>query len=51
MYCLPTRLRANTDPERSKLFPPSLTINLKTGAVGKVSLNGPVTPKGLIFVP
>jgi hypothetical protein len=27
------------------------TINLKTGAVGKVTLNGPVTPKGLIFVP
>jgi hypothetical protein len=27
------------------------TINRKTGAVGKVTLNGPVTPKGLIFVP
>ena len=27
------------------------TINLKTGAVGKVAINGPVTPKGLIFVP
>ena len=27
------------------------TINLKTGAVGKVALNGLVTPKGLIFVP
>jgi hypothetical protein len=27
------------------------TINLKTGAVSKVALNGPVTPKGLIFVP
>ena len=27
------------------------TINLKTGAVGKVALNGVVTPKGLIFVP
>jgi putative transposase len=27
------------------------TINLKTGAVGKVAVIGPVTPKGLIFVP
>ena len=27
------------------------TINLKTGAIGKVALNGVVTPKGLIFVP
>jgi hypothetical protein len=27
------------------------TINLKTGAVGKVAVNGQVTPKGLIFVP
>ena len=27
------------------------TINLKTGAVGNVSLNGLVTPKGLVFVP
>jgi hypothetical protein len=27
------------------------TINLKTGAVGKVTVIGPVTPKGLIFVP
>ena len=27
------------------------TINLKTGAVGTVALTGPVTPKGLIFVP
>jgi hypothetical protein len=27
------------------------TINLKTGAVSKVAINGPVTPKGLIFVP
>ena len=27
------------------------TINLKTGAVGKVVLNGLVTPKGVIFVP
>jgi len=26
------------------------TINLKTGAVGKVTLNGVVAPKGLIFV-
>jgi hypothetical protein len=26
-------------------------INLKTGAVSKVAVNGPVTPKGLIFVP
>jgi hypothetical protein len=26
-------------------------INLKTGAVGTVAVNGPVTPKGLIFVP
>jgi hypothetical protein len=27
------------------------TINLKTGAIGKVSVTGPLTPKGLIFVP
>jgi hypothetical protein len=27
------------------------TINLKTGAVGNVAINGAVTPKGLIFVP
>jgi hypothetical protein len=27
------------------------TINLKTGAVGKVTVIGPVTPKGLVFVP
>jgi hypothetical protein len=27
------------------------TINLKTGAVGTVAINGVVTPKGLIFVP
>jgi hypothetical protein len=26
-------------------------INLKTGAVGKITVSGPVTPKGLIFVP
>lgn len=26
-------------------------INLKTGAVGKVAVSGPVMPKGLIFVP
>jgi hypothetical protein len=27
------------------------TINLKTGKIGKVAVNGPVTPKGMIFVP
>jgi len=27
------------------------TINLTTGAIGKVTVIGPVTPKGLIFVP
>ena len=27
------------------------TINLKTGAVGKVTVIGPVTPKGMVFVP
>jgi hypothetical protein len=27
------------------------TINLKTGTVGKVALTGPITPKGLIFIP
>ena len=26
-------------------------IDLKTGALGNVALNGPITPKGLIFVP
>jgi hypothetical protein len=34
-------------------YPPNFlgTINLKTGAVGKVVIIGPVAPKGLIFVP
>jgi hypothetical protein len=34
-------------------FPPNSlgTINLKTGAVGAVTINGVVSPKGLIFVP
>jgi hypothetical protein len=27
------------------------TIDLKTGAIGKVTVIGPVTPKGMIFVP
>ena len=27
------------------------TINLKTGAVGTVTVTGVVSPKGLIFVP
>jgi hypothetical protein len=27
------------------------TINLKTGALSKVDLNGLLTPKGLVFVP
>ena len=27
------------------------TINLKTGAIGKAAVTGPVAPKGLIFVP
>jgi hypothetical protein len=27
------------------------TINLKTGKIGTVAVNGPVTPKGMIFVP
>jgi hypothetical protein len=27
------------------------SINLKTGAVGAVTVSGPVTPKGMIFVP
>jgi hypothetical protein len=34
-------------------YPPNSlgTINLKTGAVGTVAVTGPVSPKGLIFVP
>jgi hypothetical protein len=34
-------------------YPPNSlgTINLKTGAVGTVALNGVVAPKGLIFIP
>ena len=34
-------------------YPPNSlgTINLKTGAVGAVAVNGVVSPKGLIFVP
>jgi hypothetical protein len=27
------------------------TIDLKTGTVGKVTVSGPVTPKGMVFVP
>jgi hypothetical protein len=27
------------------------TINLKSGTVGRVALTGPITPKGLIFIP
>ena len=27
------------------------TINLKTGKIGTAAVNGPVAPKGLIFVP
>jgi hypothetical protein len=27
------------------------TVNLTTGLVGKVAINGPVTPKGMVFVP
>ena len=27
------------------------TINLQTGAVGTVTINGVVTPKGMVFVP
>jgi hypothetical protein len=34
-------------------YPPNSlgTINLKTGAVGTVALNGVVAPKGLVFIP
>jgi hypothetical protein len=34
-------------------YPPNSlgTINLKTGAVGTVTVSGVVSPKGLIFVP
>ena len=34
-------------------YPPNSlgTVNLKTGAVGTVALNGVVAPKGLIFIP
>lgn len=39
-------------PIPSRYPPNSLgTINLKTGEVGTVALNGVVAPKGLIFIP
>jgi len=54
-YTAVTPCNANSAPSTcpGPGYPPNYlgTINLKTGAVGKVTVIGPVTPKGLVFVP
>jgi hypothetical protein len=54
-YAAVTPCNANNAPSACPApgFPANSlgTINLKTGAVGTVAVNGPVNPKGLIFVP
>ena len=54
-YTAVTPCNANSAPSICPApgYPPNSlgTINLKTGAVGTVTVNGPVAPKGLIFVP
>ena len=58
MYTAVTPCNANSAPAvcpaaSAPQYPPNSlgTINLETGAVGAVTVNGPVAPKGLIFVP
>ena len=55
-YTAVTPCNANSAPTvcpSPPAYPPNSlgTINLKTGAVGMVAINGVVAPKGLIFVP
>jgi hypothetical protein len=58
VYTAVTPCNANSAPvvcpaASAPQYPPNSlgTINLETGAVGKVAISGVVTPKGLIFVP
>ena len=58
VYTAVTPCNANSAPAvcpaaSAPQYPPNSlgTINLETGAVGTVTVNGPVAPKGLIFVP
>jgi hypothetical protein len=54
-YTAVTPCNANSAPTNCPApgFPVNTlgTINLKTGAISNVAVNGPVQPKGLIFVP
>ena len=50
-YTAVTPCNANSAPSTCSTLNSLGTINLKSGAVGNVAINGPVTPKGLIFVP
>ena len=55
VYTAVTPCNANTAPSACPApgYPANSlgTINLKTGAIGKVAVTGVVAPKGLIFVP
>jgi hypothetical protein len=55
LYAAVTPCNANSAPTVCPApgFPANSlgTINLKTGAIGKVTVIGPVAPKGMIFVP
>jgi hypothetical protein len=52
VYTAVAPCNANSAPSTCTSPPNSLgTINLKTGAVGTVAINGVVSPKGMIFVP
>jgi hypothetical protein len=55
LYTAVTPCNANSAPTNCPApgYPANYlgTINLKTGKVATVAVNGPVTPKGLIFVP
>jgi hypothetical protein len=50
-YTAVTPCNANSAPSTCATLNSLGTINLKTGAVGNVVVNGPVQPKGMIFVP
>jgi hypothetical protein len=50
-YTAVTPCNANSAPSTCSTLNSLGTINLKTGAVGNVVVIGPVTPKGMIFVP
>jgi len=55
LYASVTPCNANSAPTNCPApgFPANSlgTINLKTGALGKVTVIGPLTPKGMVFVP